>query len=857
MPAPLPPVFVVPNFHPASSGWLANWSAERNHCANTYLLHLDRVAADPAYRFVFSEVNNLIAVLNFRPDRFEELKRRVHEGRVELVNGFFIEATMSLGGGELYARLGVEGMRWQEALLGTRPRFAWCIDICGTPDQQAQLTAQLGLEGLVFTRNNRREADANAFHGVSPDGTRIPVVAPTHYSDFGTEGLCHLFGKPSPLDAAELAELHHYFSVRARATPPGAPVLILGGKGDYSGPPVNPAYPSAFLREWAAAYPGTPLRFATFADYFDALAPALPGLLTQPVSTPYTWSAFWVQNPRAKAWFRRCEHALQSAETTAALASLLAPATFPYPARALHHAWHLLFLNADRNTLWGAAGGMVFEHPTSWDARDRFEWVESHSALITAEALHALASPATPLAPAAPAAHPAEASPTTPPTPPLPGLFNPLAWPRHDPVEGDIQPSLPAFGFAPAPAPAPERPVPVVPAEIVATHYVARLDPATGELLGLRALPSGRELLGGPANRLVAEKAARPEWYAAGDNLHLRPERPRLAASHEFPATLRAWETDLSLTVEIHSTFLGGGLSRRLVRFHKNYPRIDFETELHDLPDETVVLAEFPLADTPSEVRRGIPFGFSHAAWPEPRPGLDGIAAGILPAIRYSDYQLPSGAALALLDRGVPARELTDRTAALLLLNTVENYYGYPNPWLSGAGPHRFAYALAVRDTDWAHAAIPRLAWEFNQPPVRCALPSSLPHASPPTAASPRIHTSPNLLVEVLRRDGPDLELRLVEIHGLAGPATVTLDLPHEAAALTDFHGHHPRLLAGGPAYAFDVRPQEIVTLRFRTATPAPSVPPLTDWSPLVPPDKQAALRAYLPDVVGHPPRGT
>ena len=45
------PVHVVPNFHPASCGWLTDWSTERNYCANSYFDHLERVRDDPAYRF--------------------------------------------------------------------------------------------------------------------------------------------------------------------------------------------------------------------------------------------------------------------------------------------------------------------------------------------------------------------------------------------------------------------------------------------------------------------------------------------------------------------------------------------------------------------------------------------------------------------------------------------------------------------------------------------------------------------------------------------------------------------------------------------------------------------------------------
>ena len=53
-------VFVVPNFHPASCGWLTNFSMERVYCANSYFDHLDRVRDDPNYCFPLSECNNKI-----------------------------------------------------------------------------------------------------------------------------------------------------------------------------------------------------------------------------------------------------------------------------------------------------------------------------------------------------------------------------------------------------------------------------------------------------------------------------------------------------------------------------------------------------------------------------------------------------------------------------------------------------------------------------------------------------------------------------------------------------------------------------------------------------------------------------
>ena len=139
-------VFVVPNFHPASCGWLTNFSKERVYCANSYFDHLDRVRDDPNYCFALSECNNMIAMMNFKPERTAELQSAIRAGRVELVNAFFLESTVNLSGGEALVRLGIEGLRWQQAVFGARPRFAWCIDVCGTHPQMAQIAAGLGLE---------------------------------------------------------------------------------------------------------------------------------------------------------------------------------------------------------------------------------------------------------------------------------------------------------------------------------------------------------------------------------------------------------------------------------------------------------------------------------------------------------------------------------------------------------------------------------------------------------------------------------------------------------------------------------------------------------------------------------------
>ena len=181
-----------------------------------------------------------------------------------------------------------------------------------------------------------------------------------------------------------------------------------------------------------------------------------------------------------------------------------------------------------------------------------------------------------------------------------------------------------------------------------------------------------------------------------------------------------------------------------------------------------------------------------------------------MPAVRWSYYAFADGG-VAILDRGLAARELNGNTPALFLMNAQDIYMGYRCSWLSGKPRQTFEFALYAHDGDWDTARVPQRAWEYNSPPLIVA---GVKQAEAKSFAQ----TSNNVIVEALRREDGFLEMRLVECMGRAGHAKVTLALPHGQAFMTDLTGGHPQPLEGGPTYTFPVRPQQIVTLRFETA---------------------------------------
>jgi hypothetical protein len=734
------------------------------------------------------------------------------------------------------------------------------IDTVGLHQQVPQVVARLGLRGMVYARNNPTGAVTHWWR--SPDGSRVlsaGVRVYTHWS--------RLFEFVLPATDGLLASLERELREQQRHDAPGAPTLLLAARGDYGEPPILPEQVGRVLDAWARRHPNDDVRFGTLSQYFDALEQAAPSLALPEASgdAPLSYNAFWSNAPRVKQLTRQAEHLLHASELLATFGSLAG--TVPYPTVPLHEAWINLLLNMDRNVSWGAARGEVFESPTAWDARDRFEAASGTASGVLDETLRALVS----------SGQPSQSDAVT--------LFNPLNWERNDPVVVAVPggrglegvpcealpsdtahvlcaPPLPSAGYrafalaGPAPMPSPIA----VPDMLETPFYIVRIDRRTGGIVSVRTKPANVEVLSGPANAIVAERDRQP--IAPADFLSTRGQRQRIGAADDAPPTMTATRGPVATTVRVEQTLLSnageGGTGRvvRTTRFYQGSPRIDFETEVSGVPDATLVLTDFRLAGRAATEHYGIPYGFS-AGNPQAGPRLApffmaddhqrlGFSDTIRPVVRWSSYELAGGGEVALLDRGTPGRELWGNTASLLLMNAHEAYRGHPNRWLSGGPVQRFSYALLVGDAGWQALDVPRRAWEFN------ALP--WPVAGGDGAASARswLTTSPNVIVESVRREGNEVELRFVDWTGLGGDAEVRVDFPHEAAARTDLLGERAQPQPVAQQYRLPLAPQEIVTLRLRVSSTAPPAPPIMDYRPLAPPAKRASFDLRH-DRRGHP----
>ncbi len=847
-------VYIVPNTHATIVGWLTDFSHERSYVLNNYLDHLDYLDSHEDYALAVSEVPNLMTMKKFAPQKLPLLKKHLAGGTAELVNAFFLEPTINLSGGEALVKMGVEGLRWNRQVMGIRPRLSWMIDVTGIHCQMPQIVSGLGLEGLVFARNNR--AGENLFRWHAPDGSQTTGICIVHYCPPAWR---EFFKAQEPLTRPQAAAMVEEVRERIKYNPANAPVLMPISGGDYGRAPLYDGQLEVIRKHFAALAPEIDLRFAPPGKFLDDLQESVAkgdtALTDLRLGSAYCFDAFWVSNPRAKQRFRQSEHSLLTAEKLATIASM--QKGYAYPAQQLYHCWLQLLLNMDRNALWGAAAGSVFENDDAWDVEDRNDAIQQVTSEITQKAIHSMAGPERGIT-----------------------LFNPLNWQRNDPVAIELpdgwqpkapiekigenhylcQVPLPSMGIKslevqPAAADPAVSTTDTLAGEFSTKYFSIKIDPETGNLVSMKYKPADRELLQGPGNEILLETPK--ELTNTGDLMVPQNQRKCIARSGDYTPQYDVEHGVLRTHITIRSDFYGDSKIVRRVILYADYPRVDFETELVDIPDDRCqVLAHFALAGEIANAKRGIPYGFSSWDPSVNHPPLEyyqtiwdhreyGYSEAIFPAVRWSGYEFQDGCGLALLDRGITGREINGRSVLLFLMNTADRYRGHESKWLSGRGRHRFEYAVTAHGPS-EDFNIPQMAWEYNQPPIVVGHRNAL-------AGKSWLETSENLIVQAMRREQDSIEVRLAECRGQSATGRLSLHLEHESAALTNLAGENPKPLRGNAGnYTFPVRPQQIVTIRFKTASKADLVEPLMSFGPLIPAEKRKTYETRY-DLKGHP----
>lgn len=797
--------------------WLWPWTETVEVVRNTFTSMLRLMQEYPDFTFTQSSPQMYAWMEEKYPLLFEQIKQRIREGRWEPIGGMWVESDPNLPDGESLVRQLLVGTRYFKEKFGVDIRTGWLPDSFGFSWQLPQIYKKSGIDFFVSQKiywNDTTRFPYKLFWWEAPDGSRVLTYFPHGY-----------VGRIDPVRMAR--DLADY--APAMEFPE---MMHLYGVGDHGGGPTRRMLERA--RRWqapAALYPQ--LFFGTAQGLFDRVAEKI-GTLNIPVWKDELYLEYhrgvYTTQAETKKNNRRAEELLLNAEKFSSLSFLFGR---PYPQKDFQYAWKKVLFNQFHDILPGSSIAAVYR-----DAARDYAEVQRIGKEILAGALEELSARVHTEGPGAPVL-----------------VFNPLAWPRTDVVEVEVQFPRPVTEIE-VRDPAGQPLLAEVIARTAETHklrvrFLAEAVPALGYKVFhfvpvRRARRSGSSLVARP-------DAIENEFY----RVHVDPKtgcitslfdkthsREVLAPSacgnllqtfYDKPREFDAWNIDANfedqkwdLTQAEEVKLVESGRVRAVLRVVKKFqnstfvqditlypkiPRVDVKMEADWREKHILLKVAFPVAVRSDSATYEIPFGA--IARPTTRRTPEEKAKFEVPALRWADLS-DGNYGLSVLNNSKYGYDARDNVLRLTLLRSPT----YPDPH-ADEGFHRFTYSLYPHVGTWKEAGTVRRGYELNYRLLPAAV-HSHQGSLPPVHSFVQLEPENVVLTAVKKAEDDDgLILRFYEF---AGQETrVRLRLPPGATRAFEtnlMEKEVSELQLQGAEVVVPTRPYEVKCIKVRFASP-------------------------------------
>jgi alpha-mannosidase len=263
------------------AAWLWPWTESVDVVKRTFGTALQLMYEYPEYTYTQSAAQYNAWLAEKYPDMNAEIKRRIQEGRWEVVGGMWVEPDLNMPDGESLVRQLLVGKRWYKQAYGVDIRIGWNPDSFGYTWQLPQIYKKSGVDYFVtqkMTWNDTNQLPFKLFWWESPDGSKVLAYFPHDYAN-------------DNLNPVRLSS--DLVQARQRATGM-TDMMDLYGIGDHGGGPTRAILDQGF--HWAI--PSVPpkvipnMQFGIAQTYFSTvekqIAPESPTWNYQSIAKGYT-----------------------------------------------------------------------------------------------------------------------------------------------------------------------------------------------------------------------------------------------------------------------------------------------------------------------------------------------------------------------------------------------------------------------------------------------------------------------------------------------------------------------------------------------------------------------------------------
>src|SRR5579863_567787 len=187
----LEPVLQTATYHLTGNShidaaWLWPWTETVDVVKRTFGTALQLLYEYPQYTYTQSAAAYNEWMAQKYPDMNAEIKKRIQEGRWEIVGGMWVEPDLNMPDGESLVRQLLVGKRWYKQAYGVDVRIGWNPDSFGYTWQLPQIYKKSGVDYFVtqkMTWNDTNQLPFKLFWWESPDGSKVLAYFPHDYAN--------------------------------------------------------------------------------------------------------------------------------------------------------------------------------------------------------------------------------------------------------------------------------------------------------------------------------------------------------------------------------------------------------------------------------------------------------------------------------------------------------------------------------------------------------------------------------------------------------------------------------------------------------------------------------------------------
>lgn len=377
--------------------WLWPWEETVKVIEETFDSVLRLMSKYPQLTYAQSSAAYYDAIERLRPEMFNEIKKRVNEGRWVIVGGSWVEFDANIPSGESLARQFLYGQRYFKEKFGRIAEVAWLPDSFGFPNTLPQIMIKSGIRYFYTKKilwNDMVLYPYYIFYWESPNGSKVlTYVGLGAFSEVEDYMLHYLLRRSIYLKI--IHDIDEY--------------MVVYGRGDHGGGPRETDIET--IVRWSSRS-DVEVRWSNVIDMFKKLEEYRIPTFKEELYLQFHRGIF-TSEIRYKQINRKSEVLLDMAERFCTIASLLG---YKYPREELERLWKKVLLYQFHDSISGSCIKEVYE---AWD-RDYVE-VEERLRRIIEGALKTIESRIDTRGDKIPIV-----------------VFNPLTWNRNGLVEIDV-----------------------------------------------------------------------------------------------------------------------------------------------------------------------------------------------------------------------------------------------------------------------------------------------------------------------------------------------------------------------------------------------------------------------------------